>query len=55
MAKASKKKQPAKKAAKKPIRGNYDDKLSVNGSFMDIIKASVKDASNKSADKKSEK
>jgi hypothetical protein len=52
MAKASKKKQPAKKAPKEVKRGSYDNKLSVTGSFMDIIKASVKDATNHSAKKK---
>lgn len=32
-------------------RGNYDEKLVVNGSFMDIIKASVKHAKKHSAPK----
>jgi hypothetical protein len=47
MAKAIKKKAKPKKE-----RGNYEEKLAVNGSFMDIIKASVKDAKKKSAKKK---
>ncbi len=33
-------------------RGKYNDKLAVKGSFLDIIKASVKYANNKTADKK---
>lgn len=33
-------------------RGKYNEKLKVKGSFLDIIKASVKDANNKTADKK---
>jgi hypothetical protein len=48
MAKASKK----KKTLPKKERGSYNNKLSVKGSFMDIIKASVKDATNHSAKKK---
>ncbi|MEO6833126.1 MAG: hypothetical protein ABI378_11440 [Chitinophagaceae bacterium] len=43
MAKAQK---PTKERPKK-----YDDKLAVKGSFMDVIKASVKDAENKGKDK----
>jgi hypothetical protein len=52
MAKASKKKQAAKKATKPKERGEYDDKIAVNGSFMDILKASGKHANNNSAKKK---
>lgn len=46
MAKAKK-----KKAAKKE-RGNYDEKLSVSGSFFDIMKAAGKHANKKSEPKK---
>ncbi len=49
MAKAVKKKED-KPAPKK--RGKYDEKLTVKGSFLDIMKAAVKDADNKSAKKK---
>lgn len=47
MAKAKKKSKP--KRAK-----HYNDKLAVNGSFMDIVKASVKhaDANSKKNEKK---
>lgn len=48
MAKAIKKDK-----AKKPRPTNYDDKLAVNGSFLDIMKAAVKDANNKSVKKSS--
>lgn len=45
-----------KAADKKPqtenTRGKYNDKLAVKGSFLDIIKASVEDANNKTANKK---
>jgi len=44
MAKAIKK-TPTKK------RGEYDEKLKVNASFLDIIKASVKDAKSKDTKK----
>jgi hypothetical protein len=44
MAKAKKKIKP-KRAEK------YDDKLAVNGTFLDIMKASAKDANKKSAKK----
>jgi hypothetical protein len=37
---------------KKPRSDKYDKPLAVKGSFLDIIKASVKDAENKTADKK---
>lgn len=37
---------------KKPRAKKYDEKLAVKGSFLDIIKASVKDAENKTAPKK---
>jgi hypothetical protein len=33
-----------KKPTTKKKRGKYEEKLKVNGSFMDIIKAVVKDA-----------
>jgi hypothetical protein len=46
MAKAEKKKTERKK------RGEYEQPLKVNGSFMDIMKAAVKDADKKSAKKK---
>ena len=49
MAKAAKKKAETP-APKK--RGKYDDKLQVNGSFMDIMHAAMKDADKKSAKKK---
>jgi hypothetical protein len=39
--------KPKKERAEK-----YDEKLKVNGSFMDIVKAAVKDADKKSAPKK---
>ena len=42
----------AVKKAKKPVRGKYNEKLAVNGSFMDIMKASAKHANNKSTPKK---
>jgi len=45
-----------KAADKKPqtenTRGKYNDRLAVKGSFLDIIKSSVKDANSKTADKK---
>ncbi len=40
-----------KKIKQKKQRGNYDEKLSVNGSFIDIMSAAVKDANNKSIKK----
>ena len=43
-----------KKATKKPPkakRGKYDEKLAVNGSFLDIMKAAGKQANKKSAKK----
>ena len=49
MAKSTKKKQVEKKPSNKAKRGNYDDKLNVNGSFMDIMKASAKHANANSA------
>jgi len=33
-------------------RGEYNDKLKVKGSFLDIIQASVKNANDKTAEKK---
>lgn len=46
MAKASKPKEDIKK------RGKYDEKLVVNGSFMEIMKAAVKNADQNSKGKK---
>ena len=46
MAKASKPKEDKKK------RGKYDEKLVINGSFMEIIKAAVKNADENSKSKK---
>jgi len=41
-----------KKAKKKNNRANgYNEKLAVKGSFLDIMKASAKDANKKSAKK----
>jgi len=37
-----------KKKAKKQRANKYDEKLSVNGSFLDIMKAASKDAKSKS-------
>lgn len=50
MAKATPKKKSTKKA-----RGEYDKPLAVKGSFMDIMKASVKDADNGNAAKRKTK
>lgn len=36
-------------------RGKYEEKLAVKGSFLDIIKASVKDANSKAPAKKEPK
>jgi hypothetical protein len=47
-----KNKQTDNKPQTESTRGKYNDKLAVKGSFLDIIKASVKDASDKTADKK---
>ena len=44
------KKQTPPSREKKPRTKKYEEPLVVNGSFMDVIKASVKDA--KSRDKK---
>lgn len=45
-----------KAADKKPqtenTRGKYNDRLAVKGSFLDIIKASVKDVNSRIAEKK---
>jgi hypothetical protein len=46
MAKSKSKKKTTKRAS------NYDEKLTVNGSFLDIVKAAGKDANNKSTKKK---
>lgn len=48
MAKAKKEKNEETKK-----RGKYDEPLKVNGSFLNIMQASVKDANKKSAQKKS--
>jgi hypothetical protein len=48
MAKAVKKAKPKKERPAK-----YDEKLAVKGSFLDIVKASVKHAENNSAKKPS--
>lgn len=40
-----------KKNIKKP-RGKYEEKLVVKGSFLDIIQASVKNANDKTTEKK---
>lgn len=52
MAKLTPKKIAAKKTPSKKRAINYDEKLVVNASFLDIIKASAKDAKSKSASKK---
>ncbi|HPG07927.1 MAG TPA: hypothetical protein PKY06_13335 [Saprospiraceae bacterium] len=46
-----------KKAPKEesPKRGKYDEKLKVKGSFLDIVKATVKDANTKKEMDKKEK
>lgn len=41
-----------KKPTDKKKRGEYDEKLQVNGSFMDIMKAAVKNADANSKAKK---
>ena len=41
----------AGKKAKKKARGKYDEKLAVNGGFLDIMKAAGKDANTKSGKK----
>ena len=43
----------AVKKAKKPGRGKYDEKLAVNGTFLDIMKAAAKNANDKSVKKTS--
>ena len=43
----------AVKKVKKKVRGKYDEKLAVNGSFIDILKAAGKDANVKSPNKSS--
>lgn len=47
MAKENKKDKPTKKRPE-----NYEEKLKVKGSFLDIMKAAVKDANNKEPKKK---
>jgi|GEM_PF-2405778 len=44
-----------KKPQTENTRGKYNDRLAVKGSFLDIIKASVKDANSRTADKKKNK
>ena len=44
--------EKAKKEKPKKERGKYDEPLKVNGSFLNIMQAAVKDADNKSAKKK---
>lgn len=39
------------KKSKKKIRGQYEEKLAVNGGFLDIMKAAGKQANTKSAKK----
>lgn len=41
-----------KKAPDKKKRGKYEEKLAVTGSFMDIMKAAVKNADSKTPEKK---
>lgn len=48
-------KPPYKKIKSETPRGKYHDKLKVKGSFLDIIKASVKDANAKTVSKKKKK
>ncbi|MBL4586211.1 MAG: hypothetical protein JKX84_04015 [Flavobacteriales bacterium] len=36
-------------------RGKYDEKLAVNGGFLDIMKAAAKNANDKSEEKRSNK
>lgn len=47
-------KKDDKKPVKRKKRGNYDEKLAVKGSFLDIMKAAAKNANDKSAPKKEE-
>lgn len=51
MAKAAKK---VEKPTERKKRGKYEEPLKVNGSFMDIIGAAVKNANDKSATKDKE-
>lgn len=44
-----------KKSQTENTRGKYNDRLAVKGSFLDIIKASVKNANDKTAEKKKTK
>lgn len=41
-----------KKPQTENARGKYEEKLAVKGSFLDIIQASVKNANDKTTDKK---
>jgi hypothetical protein len=45
-------KDKKKKLVKKERPDKYDEKLSVSGSFLDVMKAAGKDANTKSAQKK---
>ena len=45
-------KEIKKEKSKKLRPANYDEKLAINGSFIDIMKASVKNANDNSAKKK---
>ena len=47
MSKEVKQEKPKKE---RPV--NYNEKLTVNGSFMDVMRAAAKDASKKNAQKK---
>jgi hypothetical protein len=51
VAKASKKE---KAKPKKKSRGEYEERLAFNGTFLDIMKASVKHANSKSMNKNNE-
>ncbi len=44
-----------KKPQTENSRGKYDEKLKVKGSFLDIIQASVKNANDKTREKKKKK
>lgn len=41
-----------KKPQTENARGQYNDRLAVKGTFLDIMKAAVKDANSKTAEKK---
>lgn len=50
-----KNKQSDKKPQTEKARGKYDERLAVAGSFFDVLKASTKDANDKTDKKKKEK